>query len=35
MNAEWGPIVVWLTLGAIAVAGELIYRVVARSKKRR
>jgi hypothetical protein len=35
MNPEMGPIVVWLTLAAIAVAGELIYRVVARARKRR
>lgn len=30
-----GLIVVWLTLGAIALGGDLIYRAIARSKKRR
>jgi hypothetical protein len=30
-----GLIVVWLTLGAIALAGDLIYRAIAKSKKRR
>lgn len=34
MSAEMGLIVVWLTLGAIALAGDLIYEAVARSKKR-
>lgn len=35
MSAEMGTLLMWLALGAIALAGDLIYRAVARSKKQR
>ena len=34
MSGEMGTVVLWLGLGAIALVGDLIYEVVARSKKR-
>jgi hypothetical protein len=35
MTGEMGTIVLWLSLGAIALAADFIYDRVAKSKKRR
>jgi hypothetical protein len=35
MSAEMGTLMMWLALGAIALAGDLIYRAIAKSRKRR
>ncbi len=35
VSAEMGTLVMWLALGAIALIGDLVYGVIAKSKKRR
>jgi hypothetical protein len=35
MSGETGFVVFWLTLAAAALSGDLIYRAVAKARKRR